>query len=186
MTATATNRAQRRQLARASRRAPKRQPRNPLAALAPLVVLENARPYEPGEQAGEHLMTRASFERLVDGSADTDDFDRVAMVINMVKVRAIEIDATLADMLERAQDAMGRCKTRYYSHGRFGFDGQGLELMREAIGAAEAIIDASSPLQMRTARDVVADQLLGKGAAARMKAHALSSPAAKLSGAMKG
>lgn len=136
------------------------------------MVLENARPYEPGEQAGEHLMTRASFERLVDGSADTDDFDRVAMAINMVKVRAMEIDATLADMLERAQDAMGRCKTRYYSHGRFGFDGQGLELMREAIGAAEAIIDASSPLQMRTARDVVADQLLGKGAAARMKAHA--------------
>ena len=171
MTATTLNRADRRALARAASRqaTPRRVPRN---RLAPLVVLENARPHEPGEQAGEHLMTRASFERLVDGSADTDDFDRVAMVINMVKVRAMEIDATLADMLERAQDAMGRCKTRYYSHGRFGFDGQGLELMREAIGAAEAIIDASSPLQMRTARDVVADQLYGNGTAARLKAHA--------------
>lgn len=174
MTATATNRAQRRQLARASRRAPKRQPRNPLAALAPLVVLENARPYDAGEQAGEHIVTRAALERLVDGSADTDDFDRVAMVIGMVKVRAMEIDATLADMLERAQDAMGRCKTRYYSHGRFGFDGQGqgLALVRDAIDACEAIIDASSPLQMRTARDVVADLLYGNGTAARLKAHA--------------
>lgn len=172
MTATATNRAQRRQLARASRRAPKRRPRNPLAALAPLVVLENARPYEPGEQAGEHLLTRAALDRLVDGSASTDDFDRVAMCISMCKIRALEIDATLADMLDRTQDAMGACKARHYSHGRFGFDGPGLALVRDAIDACEAIIDASSPLQMRTARDVVADLLYGNGTAARLKAHA--------------
>ncbi len=117
MTATATNRAQRRQLARASRRAPKRLPRNPLAALAPLVVLENARPHDTGEQAGEHIVTRAALERLVDGSADTDDFDRVAMCINMCKIRALEIDATLADMLDRTQDAMGACKTPW-AHAR--------------------------------------------------------------------
>ena len=123
-------------------------------------------------RADRRALARAALERLVDGSADTDDFDRVAMCINMCKIRALEIDATLADMLDRTQDAMGACKARHYSHGRFGFDGPGLALVRDAIDACEAIIDASSPLQMRTARDVVADLLYGNGTAARLKAQA--------------
>lgn len=141
-------------------------------AVAPLVLLENARPFEEGEKAHEHLVLRAAFARLVDGSADTADFDRVAMHINVVKVRAMEIDEALADQIERAQDALSRARQRWTDCGRFGFDGPGLMHMREAMDAAEAIVDASSPLQMMAAHDVVTDSLLGKGAAARFKAHA--------------
>lgn len=170
-----TGREQRRQQAREQRRAAAR-PRRPgmtlAQAVAPLVLLDNARPFEEGEKAHEHLVLRATLERLVDGSADTNDFDHVAMHINMVKIRAMEIDEALADMIELAQDAMGRCKQRWLERGRFGFDGPGLAQVREAMDAAEAIVDASTPLQMRAARDVVADRLLGKGAAARLKAHA--------------
>ena len=168
---TPLNRADRRAMAKAAKRKPA--PRRALRNLTlPQIILENARPHDAGEKTDEHLVTRACLDRLIDGSADSNDFDHVAMVINMVKVRALEIDAALADTLEHAQDAMGRCKARHYSHGRFGFDGPGLQTMREAIDAAEAIIDASSPLQMRAARDIVTDQILGKGAAARLKAHA--------------
>lgn len=162
-----SGRAQRRALARQQRR-PQRTTTVDLAA--PLRKLFNAAPHDPTEIVDEHLKVRACFERLRDGTAtDTDDFDHVAMTINMGKVRALEIDETLADMLERAQDAMGRCKDRYYRLGRFGFDGPGLQQVLDGLDACEAIIDASSPLQMSKARDIVADQIYGKGTAAWLK-----------------
>lgn len=158
-----------RELRRLAKRAERMAPERTFDKPAPLVKLVNAIPHEPGEKAGEHIKTRAAFDRLRDATADTNDFDHVAMVINMAKVRALEIDATLADMLERGQDAMARCKERYYRLGRFGFDGPGLCQVLDAIDASESIIDASSPLQMRAARNVVTDQLLGKGAAKRLE-----------------
>lgn len=166
------NRAERRAAERASRRGPQRAPLAWARAAAPLVLLDNARPHEAGEKTTEHLVLRAALDRLADGSADTDDFDRVAMHINIVKIRAMEIDEGLADQLELAQDAMGRCKQRWLQAKRFGFDGPGLAHVREAMDVAEAIVDASSPLQMMSARDVVTDRLMGRGAAARLKAHA--------------
>lgn len=162
------NRATRRQPQRSRPAAPTRR----YDRMAPLSMLMNAIAHQPGEKAGEHLKTRAAFDRLVDGTADTDDFNHVAMTINMCTVRAVEIDPSLADLMERGQDAMGACKARKLRLGRFGFDGPGLQVLRECIDAAEAIIDASSPQQMRSARDVVADLLFGKGTAARLTQQA--------------
>lgn len=162
----------RRKQAREARRQPKARVLTLAQAVAPLALLDNARPHEDGEKAHEHLVLRAALDRLIDGTADTDDFDAVAMHINIVKIRALEIDEGLADTIERAQDAMGRCKQRWIERGRFGFDGAGLVAVRDAMDAAEAIVDASSPLQMMVARDVVTDSLLGRGAAARFKERA--------------
>lgn len=158
------NRAQR----RAQRFGRRAQPTRDLTPTG-MFILENARPHDPEETAGAHLKTLASFERCRDGAGNEDDFDHVAMVLNICKVRALDIDATLADMIERAQDAMLRAKERYLRLGRFGFDGPGLTQVRDALEASQAIIDASSPLQMRSAQRVAVDIILGKGAWRRME-----------------
>lgn len=132
---------------------------DPAAALLPLRILTLARPYDAHETVDDHIKTRAAHERLVHGTGMQDDFDRVAIAINLAKVRALDIDESLADMLERAQDAMAACKARYLRCGRFGFDGPGLQIMAEALDAHEAITDASSPLQMHQAQQVVAAAL---------------------------
>lgn len=171
-----TARSLRRQAAKDARR-PQPAPRS-FNKSAPIEVLLNSEPHYPGEKAGDHIKTRAAFERLCQGSADEDDFDHVAMTINIVKVRAMEIDTALADQIERAQDAMQRCKLRYLEHRRFGFDGPGMQQVLEAIEAAEAIIDASSPQQMRTALDRSVDAMYGPGAAKRYRDQAARSKGA--------
>lgn len=80
----------------------KRRHTDPLAGIR---VLDRARPFDEGDTTAEHIKTRACFERLADGTADNDDFDRVAMAINLAKVRALEIDDGLASVLECGQDA---------------------------------------------------------------------------------
>lgn len=130
----------------------KRRHADPLAGLR---LLDKARPFDPGDTTEQHIKTRACFERLADGTADNDDFDRVAMAINLAKVRALEIDRGLADMLEAGQLAMTAVRKRHEKWAKWEVLPAERAAIVEALDAHEAITDASSPLQMYEALDVV-------------------------------
>ena len=130
----------------------KRRHADPLAGLR---LLDKARPFDPGDTTEQHIKTRACFERLADGTADNDDFDRVAMAINLAKVRALEIDRGLADMLEAGQLAMTAVRKRREKWAKWEVLPAERAAIVEALDAHEAITDASSPLQMYEALDVV-------------------------------
>ena len=130
----------------------KRRHTDPLAGIR---VLDRARPFDEGDTTAEHIKTRACFERLADGTADNDDFDRVAMAINLAKVRALEIDDGLASVLECGQDAMKVLRARHERWAKWDMLPAERAAITQAMDAHEAITDASSPLQMMAALDVV-------------------------------
>ena len=130
----------------------KRRHTDPLAGIR---VLDRARPFDEGDTTAEHIKTRACFERLADGTADNDDFDRVAMALNLAKVRALEIDQALANLLEVGQDAMAAIRRRHDKWAKWEVLPAERTAIVEALDAHEAITDASSPLQMMAALDVV-------------------------------
>ncbi len=119
--------------------------------VAGLRLLDHARPYEPGEMIEQHNLTRAAFERLRTGCGDEADFDRVSMVFNIALMRAEDIDPLLVETITRGQMAFVRCKDRYLRGLPFGFDAQGLQDVPDALDAYQAMVDASSPLQMQMA-----------------------------------
>ena len=130
----------------------KRRHMDPLAGIR---VLDRARPFDEGDTTAEHIKTRACFERLADGTADNDDFDRVAMALNLAKVRALEIDQALANLLEVGQDAMAAIRRRHDKWAKWEVLPAERTAIVDALDAHEAITDASSPLQMLAALDVV-------------------------------
>lgn len=130
----------------------KRRHMDPLAGIR---VLDRARPFDEGDTTAEHIKTRACFERLADGTADNDDFDRVAMALNLAKVRALEIDEGLARVLECGQDAMKALRARHERWAKWDMLPAERATVAQAMDAHEAITDASSPLQMMAALDVV-------------------------------
>lgn len=130
----------------------KRRHADPLAGIR---VLDRARPFDEGDTTAEHIKIRACFERLADGTADNDDFDRVAMALNLAKVRALEIDEGLARVLEDGQDAMKALRTRHERWAKWDMLPAERAVVAQAMDAHEAITDASSPLQMMAALDVV-------------------------------
>lgn len=123
--------------------------------LASLRLLDRARPFDAGDTTEEHIKTRACFERLADGTADNDDFDRVAMALNLAKVRALDIDPALADLLEAGQEAMTALRKRHDRWAKWDVTAAECSAIVDALDAHEAITDASSPLQMHEALDVV-------------------------------
>jgi len=130
----------------------KRRHMDPLAGIR---VLDRARPFDEGDTTAEHIKTRACFERLADGTADNDDFDRVALAINLAKVRALEIDEGLARVLKDGQDAMKALRARHERWAKWDMLPAERATVAQAMDAHEAITDASSPLQMMAALDVV-------------------------------
>ena len=146
---TTMNRQQRRAAARAKRSGNLHH--MPIDPTASLRALNNARPYDEGEMAAEHIYTRACFERLRDGTGTEEDFDRLGMILNVALIRAEAIDTKLVTTMQTAQDALCRMKDRYLRGHRFGFDAQGLRDTVAALDDFEVIMDASSPLQMKAA-----------------------------------
>ena len=112
------------------------------------VLLERARPYDPGEMVAEHILTREAFNRLRDGQGTENDFDRVSMMLNIGMIRAESIGFDLVEVMKRGQEAFVRMKDRYLRGLSFGFDADGLRDAPEALDAYESVLDASSPLQM--------------------------------------
>lgn len=148
----ALNRAQRRAKVKPTKIDPKHSVRHTTATF---VLLSDCQPYAPGELTQDLLKVRAAYDRLVDGTADQDDFNRVAVALNIAKVRSAEISQDIYDGIEQGHQAMKRCKARYEARGKFGFDGPGLQAMPYAIDAHEAIYQASSQRQMEIALKVV-------------------------------
>lgn len=128
--------------------------------LASLRLLDRARPFDAGDTTEQHIKTRAAFERLENGTADNDDFNRVAMAINLAKIRALEIDRALADLLEAGQDAMTAVRKRHDKWEKWEVLPAERTAIVDAMDAHEAITDASSPLQMHEALDVVRRSVL--------------------------
>lgn len=160
------NRSDRRAAAR-NQRLVARKPagKRPVDPLVGLRILDNARPFDEGDNLEQHIKTRAAFARLRDGSADNNDFDRVALAINLAKVRSLEIDDTLAGMLTDAQNAMTALCKRKARWGKWDMlEGEAI-LVVEALDASEAIVDASSPLQMHLAALEVRRSILANIAA---------------------
>jgi len=128
--------------------------------LASLRLLDRARPFDAGDTTEQHIKTRACFERLADGTADNDDFDRVAIALNLAKVRALEIDMGLADLLTEGQNAMTAVRKRHEKWAKWEVLPAERTAIVESLDAHEAITDASSPLQMHEALAVVRRSLI--------------------------
>lgn len=127
---------------------------------AGLQLLDDARPFDAGDTTDSHIKTRAAFDRLCDSTADDGDFNRVAIAINLAKVRALEIDPKLADLLEVAQDAMTAIRKRQERWGKWDVLDAEQDSVLDALHANEAIVDASSPLQMRRAMQVMRESII--------------------------
>ncbi|CAN7477654.1 hypothetical protein [Variovorax paradoxus] len=93
----------------------------------------------------------SAFADLKAGSTDDDLFDRLASTINVGMVRAEQIDELCLAPLLAARDALIRCDAIRGRHGRYGFDGPGLQAMAAGLEVYEEMVRKSTPQQMHNA-----------------------------------
>lgn len=120
-------------------------------SIVAFTLLDQARPFEEGETDNLNRDHQAAFDRLRTGQGTEEDFDNVSMKLNTGLVRAEEIDLLLVATIKLGQGAMLRMQDRHARGLAFGFDADGLRDVPYALEAYEAILAASSPLQMKMA-----------------------------------
>lgn len=126
---------------------------------AGLRALDRARPFDPCDTVAQHILLREAMERLVDGTGNHDDFDLVAMALNLARVRAADIDAKLDAVFAKSEAALVAVRERHQRLGKFGFSVLELEATNEALDAQEPIVNASSPQQIHDALMTVCKRL---------------------------
>ena len=102
------------------------------------------------------LHVRECFESLKTGKTapdNTDDFDYIghALGVSVIRAQAIENSGTMLVTLSQGYEAMQRCRERWEKNHVWGFDGPAIFAVTESIEVYEAIIQASSPMQMHDA-----------------------------------
>jgi hypothetical protein len=101
----------------------------------------------------DDIMTKLhmAFTDLRNGSTDGDLFDRLAATVNVGIIRAEQIDPLCVGPMLAARDALVRCDEIMARHGRYGFDGPGLQAIAAGLEVYEEMLRNSTPQQMREA-----------------------------------
>jgi hypothetical protein len=102
------------------------------------------------------VIVRESFSAIKNGTAkqDGEDFDVIAEALGVTWLRAIEIAGedefvnTMLPIIKTANSAMERCRARFTTLGRWGFDRLAMDEVDAGIELYETILQASSPAQM--------------------------------------
>lgn len=99
------------------------------------------------------IKVRSAFERMKGGSTDTDDFDLLAGCINVGIVRSEKIDPLAVEYMLAGRTALEEADRIFGDHQRYGFTGQGLMNMGDALDLYEQLLRKSTPRQMQEATD---------------------------------
>lgn len=119
----------------------------------PIALLHDCRPIQEEETLKDFNRIRAAVERLKDGTADKRDFEGILLALMIAGVRAMDIDEALTPPIDAAIAAMTRCRRRKETHGRYGFDGVGLQDLLYALDINEEIVRNSTRKQLMNASD---------------------------------
>ena len=114
-----------------------------------------ARHQEQPEWNADQIMVkiRTAYELLKTGHGTDEHFDRVAGAMNIGLMRAELIDPLAERTMQDGIDAMYGCAGFHERRGQYGFTGQGLQAMNDAINLYEDILRLSTPKQMLHAQD---------------------------------
>lgn len=132
---------------------PKRVPRYSADPSVLWRVISNVTPYDPVAFAAADNRGRVAFEKMRNGAGTTADYDELCATLNTASKRLKVLGVTESiPVSNAAAEAMIRCRERYESWGKFGFDGPGMAAMQEALDLHSEVLAVSTEGEMMKAQ----------------------------------
>ncbi len=108
-------------------------------------------PFTPDEQAILAVPPRLAFEKLKNGHGTQEDFDTLAIAVNVTMVLSEKIGVFAEQSAIAAHDAMIRALERHGRLGRWGFDAGALQDIAIALDVHDQLLALLTPLQITNA-----------------------------------
>jgi hypothetical protein len=100
------------------------------------------------------IEARMAFERMKSGNGNSHSYDVLIVALGEAKIRFAQIagnDNPAVDVLDTADAALLRTRTRWETTGVWGFDGPALAEIADGLDLFEEVATNSSPMQMHNA-----------------------------------
>lgn len=137
-----------------------RWPARPMTALA---VLDSVRDFEVEEAATLANEARMSWHRLTAGTGTMDDYDRVAIALNVTAALCDKGHLGPAyEAVTLAQHALIDIRSRYQRVGRFGADATALRNVPPGLDLHDQVLALINPLQLAKAMRQCYDAILAR------------------------
>lgn len=107
--------------------------------------------FTPEEQAILAVPPRLAFEKLKNGHGTQEDFNILAIAINVTMVLSENIGVFAEQSAISARDAMIRARERHKRLGRWGFDAGALQDIAIALDVHDQLLALLTPLQITEA-----------------------------------
>lgn len=114
-------------------------------------AFSRVKPFDQNETLQLTLPVRMAYDAMKSGTGVQDDFDTLAVIINLCLIRGEQIDPLCVETAKRGQDALMRCLERFNRLGKWGFDGPALDDVLSCVEFHEQLVHNSTPMQMRDA-----------------------------------
>jgi hypothetical protein len=108
-------------------------------------------PFTPDEQAILAVPPRLAFEKLKNGHGTQEDFDTLAIAVNVTMVLSEKIGIFAEQSAIAASNAMIRALERHKRLGRWGFDAVALQDIAIALDVHDQLLALLTPLQITEA-----------------------------------
>lgn len=103
----------------------------------------------PEEQMEMALPVRTAFESLKKGTGTPDDFEALAVAVNVSLVGGERISPLVVGVCAQARDGMLRALDRFQRLGKWGFDGPALQVLPEVIDLYEQLLALCTATQLK-------------------------------------
>lgn len=140
-----------------------RVPRWPARPTAALALLDSVRDFATEEAAMLANDARMSWHRLTIGTGNMDDYDRVAIALNVTAALCDRdhLDAAY-QVITQAQHALVNVRSRYHRVGRFGADAAALRDVPPGLDLHDQVLALINPLQLAKAMRTCYDAILAR------------------------
>lgn len=135
----------------------------PARPMMPLALLDSVRDFEVEEAATLANESRMSWHRLTVGTGTMDDYDRVAIALNVTAALCDKVHLGEAhEVVMLAQHALVDIRSRYHRVGRFGADATALRNVPPGLDLHDQVLALINPLQLAKAMRQCYDAILAR------------------------
>ena len=110
--------------------------------------------YEEEEAASLAVSARMAWYRLTNGLGTVDDFDLMAITVNVTGILCEQIDKSLLEQTQPASIALADMKIRYIKHGKFAPDANALKSVPDLLDLHDQLLPHVSPQKMIDAVEI--------------------------------
>lgn len=133
---------------------------NPVYTNAVANAVKSVQPIEQKSVDSLELVARIALDKMLKGHGDEAAYNDLTLMVDMTLIMScIKFKRTYIDEIYAAQKAMVRVKKRFQKTGKLGFDGEGLQVIKDVFSHYVQFLGLCTPAEVMNVMRIHAEKM---------------------------